>query len=331
MADISVILCTHNPRENYLRRTLEALRAQTLVIKQWELLILDNASNPAIETLIDITWHQNARILVESELGKNAALSRGILHSAGALVIIVDDDNVLDPDYLTNALQIYKDYPFLGAFGGSIEAESEVDPPLSILPYREGLAIRRIEGDHWSNAREWSEATPFGAGMCVRREVAELYLDRVRKDRIRFALGPKGTSLGRGEDTDMAWTSFSLNKGTGCFARLRLTHLISKDRLTESYVERLYTGLAYADEILAHEDTDSSKNSNGTVWNTLRYWSNYIRASRFGRKIMKARRSGQKTAREALVMMEPCASLNSQNIQLTKFAPEGAKLALKKQ
>jgi glycosyltransferase involved in cell wall biosynthesis len=262
---------------------------------------MDNASNPAIETFINITRHQNARILVEPELGKNLALLRGITHSSGKLIIIVDDDNLLDPDYLTNALEIYEEYPFLGAFGGSVEGEFEVDPPLSITPYLEGLAIRRILGDHWSNAREWSEATPFGAGMCVRREVAELYFERVRNDRIRFALGRNGTSLSAGEDLDMAWTSFSLNKGTGCFERLRLTHLISKDRLTESYIERLYTGLAYADEILAQENANRSGNDNDTVWNKVRYWRRYIKASPFGRRIMKARRSGQKMAHEALV------------------------------
>ena len=309
MVKISAILCTHNPRENYLRRTVEALRAQTLPRDQWELLIVDNASNPAIETLIDIMWHQNARILVEPELGKNIALLRGVTHSSGKLIILVDDDNLLDPDYLTNALEIYEDYPFLGAFGGSTEAEFEVDPPLSIRPYLAALAIRRIVGDHWSNARQWSEATPFGAGMCVRREVAELYVKRVQNDRIRFALGRKGTSLSAGEDTDMAWTSFSLNKGTGCFERLRLTHLISKDRLTESYMERLYTGLAYANEILDQVNANSSKNDNDTVWDTVRYWRHYIKASPFGRRIMKARRSGQKIAHEALVKGVPASEI----------------------
>jgi glycosyltransferase involved in cell wall biosynthesis len=314
MTKISVILCTHNPRKEYLQRTVDALRAQTLPLEQWELLIVDNASNPAIETLIDITWHQNARILFEPELGKNPALLRGILYSTGPLIVIVDDDNVLNPDYLTNAFAIYEDYPFLGAFGGSMEGEFEVEPPSSITSYLEGLAIRKITRDHWSNAKEWSEATPFGAGMCVRREVAELYFERVRSDRMRFALGPKGTSLGRGEDTDMAWTSLLLNKGTGCFARLRATHLISKDRLSEPYVERLYAGLAFANEILAFKDANTSKSHNGEVWNMLRYWRDYVRASPFGRKIMKARRSGQRAAREAIVKMQPlCAPSTSQN------------------
>jgi glycosyltransferase involved in cell wall biosynthesis len=322
MAKISAILCTHNPREDYLRRAVEALRAQTLSHDQWELLIVDNASNRGIETLIDITWHQNARILVESKVGKNGALLRGVSHSTGKLIVIVDDDNLLDPDYFANALEIYEDYPFLGAFGGSIEGEFELNPPLSITPYLEGLAVRRTLSDHWSNAKKWSEATPFGAGMCVRREVAELYFERVQSDKIRFTLGRRGASLGAGEDTDMAWTSFSLNKGTGCFARLRLTHLIPKDRLTESYVERLYTGLGYADEILAHEHTNSSENYNDTAWDTVRYWCRYIRASRFGRKIMKARRSGQKKARETLVkMVPPPAVAGSMSSEVGLYTP----------
>jgi glycosyltransferase involved in cell wall biosynthesis len=299
---------------------LEALRLQTLGTTEWELLLIDNASSPAVGSLVSLTWHPNARHIREENLGLTQARLRGVGEAEGQLLVFVDDDNLLDPNYLTNAVAIYEEYPFIGAFGGSITGEFEVDPPVSITPYLEGLAIRKTVRDHWSNAKKWSEATPFGAGMCIRREVAELYSERVRNDSIRGALDRQGTSLGAGGDVDMAWTSFSLKKGTGCFARLRVTHLISKDRLTEPYVERLYTGLAYADEILAHEDADSSKKDDARVWNTVRYWCNYLRASAFGRKIMKARRSGQKTAREIIVKMQPSALLSSQNVHLTKFA-----------
>jgi glycosyltransferase involved in cell wall biosynthesis len=301
---LSVIICTHNPRPEYLFSTLDALRLQTLATAEWELLVIDNASRQPVSALVSLTWHPNARHIREEVLGLTPARLRGIQEAQGQLLVFVDDDNLLDPGYLTNAVEIYKDYPFLGAFGGSIEAEFEVDPPLSITPYLEGLVIRRIVNDHWSNAKRWSEATPFGAGICVRREVAELYLERVRDNGVHFALGRKGTSLGAGEDTDMAWTSFSLNKGTGCFARLCLTHLISKDRLTESYIQRLYTGLAYANEILANEDANVPKSKSGSIWSTVRYWRDYITASRFGRKIIKAKRSGQSRARATLVKMQ---------------------------
>jgi len=41
---VSVIVCTHNPRLEYLSRTLEALREQMLPKGEWELLVIDNAS-----------------------------------------------------------------------------------------------------------------------------------------------------------------------------------------------------------------------------------------------------------------------------------------------
>ena len=316
---LSLIICTHNPREDYLRRTLEALRSQTVVFADWEFLLIDNGTAEPLASRVDLSWHPGGRHIREEELGLTPARLRGIAEAKGDLLIFVDDDNVLDPDYLTNAFAIYEDYPFLGAFGGSIEGEFEVEPPSSITPYLEGLAIRKITRDHWSNAKEWSEATPFGAGMCVRREVAELYFEGVRADRMRFALGRRGASLGAGEDTDMAWTSFSLNKGTGCFPRLRLTHLISKDRLTESYVERLYTGFGYADEILAYQHAGSSDNYNETALDTVRYWFRYVRASRFGRKILNARRSGQKKARETLLKMPAVPRLMS--LEVGSYTP----------
>src|ERR1700739_2123923 len=170
---LSVIICTHNPRPGYLSRTLEALRTQTLPIAEWELLVIDNASNPAVTTLISLAWHRRARHIREEVLGLTPSRLRGIQEAQGQLLVFVDDDNLLDPDYLANAVEIYADYPFLGAFGGSVTGEYEVEPPLSIRPYLEGLAVRKTATDHWSNAKRWSEATPFGAGMCVRREVAE--------------------------------------------------------------------------------------------------------------------------------------------------------------
>jgi glycosyltransferase involved in cell wall biosynthesis len=298
---LSVIICTHNPRPTFISRTLEALRQQTLPMAEWELLMIDNVSHPRVSDLVTLDWHPNAHHFREEVLGLTPARLLGIQKSQGKLLVFVDDDNLLDKNYLANALKIYDACPFLGAFGASIEGEFEVDPPLSIRPYLEALAIRPTLRDHWSNARKWSEATPYGAGMCVRREVAELYLERVRNNRLSFALGRTGTSLSAGEDTDMGWTSILLNKGTGCFARLRLCHLIPKDRLTESYIERLQMGSAYAEKILEQQDARSMQNHKGKVWNAVSYWAHYITASRLGRRLMKARRAGHKAAREAIL------------------------------
>ena len=53
--EISVIICTHNPREDYLRRVLKALRAQSLSAEQWELLLIDNASKEPLAAAWDLS------------------------------------------------------------------------------------------------------------------------------------------------------------------------------------------------------------------------------------------------------------------------------------
>src|SRR5688572_8492222 len=100
---ISVIICAHNPRPHYLRRVLEALRAQTLPLEKWELLLVDNASAEPLSGRVDLTWHPNARHIHEMSLGLTHARLRGIVEAGAGLLVFVDDDNVLKIDYLEYA------------------------------------------------------------------------------------------------------------------------------------------------------------------------------------------------------------------------------------
>ena len=84
---ISVVICTHNPRRDYILRTLEALKAQTLPKDEWELLIVDNASKIAVSNLVELSWHPNVAIVSENELGLTHARLRGIKESRGDYLI----------------------------------------------------------------------------------------------------------------------------------------------------------------------------------------------------------------------------------------------------
>ena len=79
--DISVVLCTHNPRADYLDRVLVGLRRQTLSFQRWALLLIDNASNEPLANRFDIGWHPNGRHVREDELGLTPARLRGIAES----------------------------------------------------------------------------------------------------------------------------------------------------------------------------------------------------------------------------------------------------------
>lgn len=52
--NLSVIICAHNPRRNYLNKVLKAL-SQTLLLEKWELLLVDNASEKLLSTEIDLS------------------------------------------------------------------------------------------------------------------------------------------------------------------------------------------------------------------------------------------------------------------------------------
>src|SRR5580765_8487632 len=150
MADISVIICTHNPRSDYLSRALEGLARQTVPRDRWELILVDNASDTRVAETFDLTWHARARHVREDQIGLTSARLRGIAEASGNLIVFVDDDNVLASDYLEQAAAIQSDYPFLGAFGaGVLEPEFESAPPDEVRPYLALLALRTVSKTCW--------------------------------------------------------------------------------------------------------------------------------------------------------------------------------------
>ena len=129
--DASVIICARNPRPHYLARVLDALRRQQLPYDQWELLLVDNASERPLAARSDISWHINGRHIRENELGLAAARRCGMKEALADLLIFVDDDNILAENYLSEALKIKQEWPTLGTWGsGTIVPEFECQPAI---------------------------------------------------------------------------------------------------------------------------------------------------------------------------------------------------------
>lgn len=245
-ADISVIICTHNPRREYLQRALDALAAQTLPRERWGLLIVDNASEQPVLSWLDPQRAPHPVVVREETLGLTAARLRGIRETHAQHLVFVDDDNLLAPDYLVQALALGREWPQLGAWGGQTFGEFEEKPPEWTRPYWHWIGVRPLGGDLWSNLPLELRSIPVGAGMCVRREVADAYANLVENDPVRRALGRTGTQLIGSEDSDIAFTAVGLGFGKGVFRRLKLTHLIPRNRVQEDYLLRLIEALSYS-------------------------------------------------------------------------------------
>jgi glycosyltransferase involved in cell wall biosynthesis len=187
----------------------------------------------------------------EDELGLTAARLRGMRDSSGQLLIFVDDDNLLAPDYLEQAVTILARYPYLGVFGaGVLQPEFEVQPSPELLPWLKLLALRTISSVLWTNNAEDARCIPWGAGLCVTRRVADFYPQLLEKLNVTAVLGRRGEQLLCGEDDVFSWASVRVGQGFGLFPALRVTHLILAGRLNRPYFLRLIYGHRFSIGVL---------------------------------------------------------------------------------
>ncbi len=268
---ISVVIPTHNPRRDYLARVLDALRRQTLDQSAWEVVVVDNSSKPALEVAssrspvvskktnaIDLSWHPHASMVREERLGLTFARLRGFAESKGELIVMVDDDNLLAPDYLETAVRIAEKHPALGAFGGKCLPEFEVEPEPWLKARDKGLGLRDrgereelfpADQEQKANASRiygFPECSPIGAGMVLRSGAARAYAERLQaRGERQGARGEetitdrKGNSLASGGDNDICLTVVEEGWQVGYLPQLTVTHLIPARRMTLEYHTRM--------------------------------------------------------------------------------------------
>lgn len=120
---ISIIICVHNGA-NRINSTLKALAEQTIPqYLQCELIIVDNASTDSTAKLSKDYWNSlktpfPISILLESKPGKANALIKGYDNAKYELMLLCDDDNWLQPEYLKTVCEIYSSHPDIGLLGG---------------------------------------------------------------------------------------------------------------------------------------------------------------------------------------------------------------------
>lgn len=267
----SVVVCSRNPREEYLQRACDALRAQSFPLDDWELLIVDNGSREPIASSLDLSWHPRGRHVREDTVGLTSARLRGIAESSGDLLIFVDDDNALARDYLERAVAMTDRFPFLGAFGaGNLHPEFECEPSAGVQSRLNLLPIRTCARPVWTNNPADWRAIPWGAGLCVLRSVADAYPRFVARLPIPSVLDRRGDDLFAGGDDLFSWAATAVELGFGIFPELRVTHLIPAERVSEAYLLQLTRDHAFSHAVLSH--------ALGSTPVAETRWTDYLRA-----------------------------------------------------
>jgi glycosyltransferase involved in cell wall biosynthesis len=247
---IDLIICTHNPRWDYLIRTLDSIVQQRSLdgveVQKW---LVDNNSPPEhSEKLKSICAERGFKYLFEKEPGLVHARICGLRNTSGEVIVWVDDDTVLAPDFLFQAARIAREKPFLGVWGGNVILELEKSVPDYIRPHLALLTENCIKVEEWSNYRHCMPVA--GAGMCTRRVVGDRYIANFDASPLRKLLGRSVNNLFSGEDWDFCQTAPELGLGVGRMPNLSLTHLIPERRTTEAYLLKIAEGHKFSAQIV---------------------------------------------------------------------------------
>jgi glycosyltransferase involved in cell wall biosynthesis len=251
MSKLSVIVCTYNPAIEMFVQCLHGIRKAMGGVNVEEVIIVDNNSNPALADRPELRQFNEGpfRILRETVQGLTPARLRGIREAKGELLVFVDDDNLIPEDFFLKGAEIARQNPLMGAFSGQVILEFEEKPEDWTKKYWGLLVYREFDRDVWSNLPHLTITMPCGAGMYVRKEVADYYLELNDSGKRKVQMDRTGKSLFSGGDNDLAACACDIGLGVGLFHKLVLKHYIPKERMRLDYLLKLTRGI-YASAVV---------------------------------------------------------------------------------
>lgn len=189
---ISVIVCTYN-RADLLEENLQSLTEVSHDMHDFEVLIIDNNStddtNQVAQRFAD--QYSNLRVVVEKEQGLSYARNRGYREARADWVTYVDDDAKVAKNYITRALWVIDNKPYL-FFGGVY------------LPWYRYGQPRWFKDQYASNKMTYTDITVMtgdesvsGGVMVIKKELLAKY------NGFSIELGMKGNKVAYGEETEL--------------------------------------------------------------------------------------------------------------------------------
>ena len=164
---IDLVICTYN-NAALLERALAAIAKQQVSPQvNWKVVVVDN--NCTDETVIVIEKYikfgkiPDLRIVSEPKQGLTYARLCGVQNTTGDWIAYVDDDCLLQEDWVEQAAQFALAHPDCGGFGGKVILDWETPPPAFVLKYGYSFA----EQNHGTVPKQVS--CLVGAGIVMRR------------------------------------------------------------------------------------------------------------------------------------------------------------------
>lgn len=241
---LDVVICTFE-NAAMLDLVLASLEAQDAPPELWTVLVVDNNSRDDTSDVIERHLHAGRipglRRVAELTQGLTPARLCGVSSTSAPWIAFVDDDCILDPGWVTGALDFARTHADCAGFGGRVVPTYLAQPPAVVETYG------------WAFAEQDFGETPVpvdglvGAGMVVSRaalrqsgwESGPYFADRI------------GRKLVSGGDVEIALRLAGTGRALWYTPACALRHMIPAHRTAMPYLLRILRGLGVS-ESLAH-------------------------------------------------------------------------------
>lgn len=285
MKALSIIICTFN-RQSQLKKVLYEIFRQfkelsltsddiKKVINDIELIIVDNNSSDETGSMIFnmISQKENGNLelkyLIEIEQGSSKARNRGIKESYGNTLAFLDDDILLDKNWLSQVYSLVKEKPqkfvrgtkVIPLWASDIPEWLSLEPPFEIIqscfpshdygeepkkyPFFIDLDDEQEEDfnflgslaerlNYFRNKFRRKVLNPISACFLASRDVFDELGD------FRLDLGIQGKERGACEDTELFWRFIASGIEVIYEPRVKVYHPIPPTRMTKKFILTWY-------------------------------------------------------------------------------------------
>jgi len=248
---ISVVICCFNSAARIAPTLHHLYKQKNISLSSWEVIVVNNCSTDNTSEKAGQIWESfiaekpDFKIVDELTPGLSAARQKGIDECHYDYVLFCDDDNWLDENYLSIALNIMQNNPRIGALGGTgTPVFEEKEPPYFWVNQYHVLAVGRQSGIDGDITDE--RGVLYGAGMILNKAAY-----RTLKEKFDFQFlvsGRTGNNLLSSDDHELCLALKQIGFRIFYAKNLKFKHYIPRSRTTIRYYKKLFLGfgISYA-------------------------------------------------------------------------------------
>ena len=241
---LSIIICTYN-RERYIYNVLKSIAENNFPFDKYEIVLINNNSTDKTEPECNRFQNDfpqvNYHYFIETNQGLSHARNRGICEAKGNILIYVDDDALVNKEYLNAYYELFAHEKEVYAAGGPIIPKYETEEPKWFSYFTKELITGYLYMGN--KIKKFSRRYPGGGNAAYRKEVFE------KIGLFNVELGRKGDNLAGSEEKDIFDKMTALGMQFLYIPNAVLYHIIPETKLTNDYFNRLTRTIGQSERV----------------------------------------------------------------------------------